>query len=215
MTAAPPGDPDRFRIRYVCTGNVCRSVFAERLTRAGVIARLGSLASAFDIASAGTAATPGQTMHPYVRDILRARGAASDGFASQRLTTAMVAAADVVLAAAAVDRDRAIALAPAALGRTFTIREFARLAGHASLPEPAATTGPAGLVVRARAAVAASQRMRGNVPYVDPASDDVADPVRTPAAFAACADRIALALATALDALCPQPAPLDLGVPTG
>ena len=220
MTAAPPGDPTRFRILYVCAGNVCRSVLAERLTRAGLATRLGDRASRFHTGSAGTDAVPGQPIHPYVGDILRARGADAGGFASRRLTAGLVSEADLVLAATVALRDRAIALAPAALRRTFTIRELARLAGPATAAggsrgaatgRPVAGDGeadPGDPAARARWAVAAAQAMRGRMPYLDPAADDLADPVPTPAAFGRCAADLAMALDPVLDALCPARIPV-------
>lgn len=206
MTAAPPAVPVRFRILYVCVGNVCRSVLAERLTRRGLDARLGSLAGLFHVASAGTEAAPGAVMHPYVRDVLGARSADCSGFASRRLTPELVAGSDLVLTATAAERDRAISLAPAALCRTFTIREFARLAGSGLVEDT-----PGNAVEHARRAVAAVHRLRGRVPYVDPSGDDLADPDRTLAAFEACAGAIAESLDWVLAALCPRLVPLDVG----
>jgi hypothetical protein len=43
-----------FRVLYVCTGNICRSPFAEILTRHLLTGRLGGqAAAAFDVSSAG------------------------------------------------------------------------------------------------------------------------------------------------------------------
>jgi protein-tyrosine phosphatase len=204
MTATP-GDQIRFRILYVCVGNVCRSVLAERLTRHGLATRLGSMAELFWTASAGTDATPGRAMHPYVREILRGRSVDCSGFASQRLTTELVTGSDLVLTATATERDRAISLVPAALRRTFTLREFARLAGSGLVE-----AGRGDAVEHARAAVAAVHGLRGRVPYVDPDGDDVPDPAPTPAAFDECAVHIAAALEPALETLCPRLVPLDL-----
>jgi protein-tyrosine phosphatase len=192
--------PDRFRLLYVCVQNVCRSVLAERLTRHAIAVRLGGLASGFDIGSAGTEATPDRPIHPYVRHALCVRGADAAGFVSRRLTAGLVEEADLVLAATGAERDRAIAMAPAALRRTFTIREFARLAGPAGWAPP-------GLLGQARAAVAAAQRLRGRL-YVDPAVDDIPDPAPASAAFDACAAGLAVTLEPVLTALCPVRRPV-------
>jgi protein-tyrosine phosphatase len=199
MTA--PAPPPGFRLLYVCVANVCRSVLAERLTRRGVAARLGDRAGAFHIGSAGTEATPGRDMHPYVHHALRARGVDGTGFASQRLTTGLVSGSDLVLTATAAVRDRAIELAPAGLRRTFTIREFARLAGHT---DPTGRSVP-DVVGHARAAVSAAHGMRGQVTYVDPAGDDIPDPEPTPTAFETCAASLAVWLEPVLAALCQRP----------
>jgi protein-tyrosine phosphatase len=206
MSPAPPAVPVRFRILYVCVANACRSVLAERLTRHGIDALLGSLAGLFQTGSAGTEAAPGAAMHPYVRHVLGARGADCAGFASRRLTAGLVAGSDLVLTATAAERDRAISLAPAALCRTFTIREFARLAGSGLVED-----APGNAVERARTAVAAVHGLRGRMPYVDPSTDDLADPAPTRDAFEACAVSIAASLEPVLAVLCPRLVPLDVG----
>jgi protein-tyrosine phosphatase len=205
MTATLPGDQARFRILYVCVGNVCRSVLAERLTRHGLATRLGGAAELFWTGSAGTDATPGRAMHPYVREVLRARDVGCSGFATRRLSIELVTGSDLVLTATATERDRAISLVPAALRRTFTLREFARLAGSSPVE---IRRGDA--VGHARAAVAAVHGRRGRMPYVDPDDDDVPDPEPTRAAFDECAVHIAAALEPVLAVLCPRLAPLDL-----
>jgi Low molecular weight phosphotyrosine protein phosphatase len=56
---------DTFRLLFVCTGNICRSPFAEILTRHLLRGRLGGrAAAAFDVSSAGVAAVVGSAMHP-------------------------------------------------------------------------------------------------------------------------------------------------------
>jgi len=204
--------PDQFRILCVCASNVCRSVLAEGLVRRDLAARLGDLAGRFHAGSAGTEATPGRAMHPHVRDVLQACDAGAGGFTSRRLAPPLVAGSDLVLTATTGQRDRAIQLVPAALGRTFTLREFAWLAGHLPAPEPAAGPGSRGDVVeQARLAVAGVQRMRGRVPYVDPASHNITDPRPTPASLHRCAASIAGVLKTALDVLCPAEVPGEAG----
>jgi protein-tyrosine phosphatase len=204
----------QFRILCVCASNVCRSVLAERLVRRDLAARLGDLAERFHAGSAGTEATPGRAMHPHVRDVLHAYDAGAAGFTSRRLAPPLVADSDLVLTATTGQRDRAIQLVPAALSRTFTLREFAWLAGHLPAPEPAAgARGGDDVVERARLAVARVQRMRGRVPYVDPASHDITDPRPTPASLHRCAASIAGVVKTALDVLCPAQVPAGAGRP--
>jgi len=173
-----------FAVLHVCVGNICRSVLAERLTRLAAQARPGR----FQVASAGTRARPGAPMHPYTAAALRSFGADPDRFAARRLTPDLVAAADVVLTATAAERDEVLSLTPAALDRTFTLREFARLAAH--LP-------PAG-PVQPGAVVAAALGLRWRAPAGD---DDVADPRRTRAAFQLCAGVIAGAVRRTMAAL--------------
>src|SRR4051812_32932148 len=54
-----------FRLLFVCTGNICRSPFAEILTRHLLVGRLGGrVAGRFEISSAGVQAVVGSPMHP-------------------------------------------------------------------------------------------------------------------------------------------------------
>jgi protein-tyrosine phosphatase len=171
---------------------------AERLTRHEFAARPGFAGRpGFVASSAGTRGLAGQPMHHHGADVLRSMGADPDGFVARRLTPEILAGADLVLAATAAERDRAVALLPAALRKAFTLLEFARLLPAVVLPEP-----PADPVERARAVVAKARSMRGRVPYVDPAVDDVADPVRTPEGFRACAASIGPAVRVIVGALC-------------
>ena len=106
--------------------------------------------------------------------------------------------ADLVLTATTGHRSTVVGLVPAAIGRTFTLREFARLA-TAVAPHLSDLSDPA---ARARAAVPAAFRERGAAAgTVSPGDDDVADPIGAPRAFyvaraaeidAACARAVAL-----------------------
>lgn len=189
---------DEFRILFVCSGNVCRSVLAERLTRHGIRARLGNGAgpdAGFGVVSAGTASRDGWPMHPLTKHALAGFGADTEGFRSHRLTETDVAAADLILSACAEHRDQVLALCPRASRRSYLLREFARLAAEMPSPDyPSAR--------KARAAVAAAAQLRGRVPYVEPAADDIEDPAAVPEAFLACARQIDGTIRPVLDALC-------------
>lgn len=118
---SPPAEP-RFRVLFVCIGNVCRSPVAERL----LAARLPS--ERFEVGSAGLSAMVGYAMSRYAAAELRGLGGDSTGFAAQQLEGSMVAGADLVLTATRAIRSEVLAEAPEALRRTFTILEFAALA---------------------------------------------------------------------------------------
>jgi protein-tyrosine phosphatase len=205
-----------FHIAYVCVANICRSPVAERLTRHEIGGRLGTSSTAFAVHSAGTHGLAGQPMHPLGAAALRSVGADPDGFTARRLTPEILAGADLVLAATATERDRAVAMLPAALRTTFTLLEFARLlAGTPAGGVPAGGVPggsvPGGSVPggdpveRARAVVVRARGMRGRVPYVAPPVDDVADPARTPEGFRACLASIAPAVHATVAALCGEP----------
>jgi protein-tyrosine phosphatase len=110
-----------FRVLFVCIGNVCRSPLGERL----LTARLG--ADGFEVASAGVGAMVGQPMTPEAAAHLESYGGSADGFAARQLVPRMVNESDLVLTATRAIRTRVLEDTPAALRRTFTVREFAAL----------------------------------------------------------------------------------------
>ena len=123
---------DEFRLLFVCTGNICRSPFAEILTRHLLRGRLGGRAAqAFTITSAGVQAVVGSAMHPDSRAELEPwnlHGSHADGFVARQLRSAMIERSDLVLGATPRHRSAVVARCPAALPITFSLREFARLA---------------------------------------------------------------------------------------
>src|SRR6187551_213704 len=187
---------EQFRILLVCTGNVCRSPLAERIIRARLASALGDRARAFVVTSAGTESRPGLPMDPRAARAARILGADVEGFRSREMTSADVAAADLVLTACRTHRARAVRLHPLAHRYAFTIREFARLAGSLSTVPSAVPAGvPAGdtrgvdgadeaigpdqddeAVRRARRLVAGAAALRGTVRPRRPEDDDVTDP---------------------------------------
>jgi protein-tyrosine phosphatase len=171
---------DAFRLLFVCTGNICRSPFAEILTRHLLRGRLGGRsAEAFEISSAGIAAVTGSGMHPDSRGELapwNLEGAQAAGFVARQLQSAMIEEADLVLGATARHRSAVIEQCPPALPTTFALREFARLAAAVDPREL-----PPHPVARAHALVDLARLRRGLVP-LDPDGDDVPDPISGPPA---------------------------------
>lgn len=113
-----------FRILVVCIGNVCRSPFVERLLQL----RLAESDPAYDVSSAGVRAMVGDGIHPLTAEQLVALGGDPAGFVSRQLTSDHVRRADLVLTATRELRARVLEESPAALRRTFTLRELAALA---------------------------------------------------------------------------------------
>ncbi len=147
----------------VCTGNICRSPAAERL--------LAQALPEVTVVSAGVRAVVGAPISGPMATLLGAAGAPTDGFAARQLTESMVADADLVLALTRGHRSAIVELVPAAVRRTFTLRELARFAtavGADALP-----ADDVGARLRALVPLAAAQR--GRAP-VDPRDDDVVDP---------------------------------------
>ena len=191
---------DVFRVLHVCTGNICRSPMAEHLMRAGLRQRLGAEADRFVIESAGTWGHTGSPMESYALSTLKTYGVDGQDFSARELIAEHVVAADLILGATREHRAAAVVLHPRAAARTFTLREFARLAGAVD-PD----TLPAGdPVERARALVRAAAAQRGMVPPDRPRDDDLDDPYQAPeSAFATCGNLVQTTLQVPLDLLAP------------
>jgi protein-tyrosine phosphatase len=179
---------ERWAILAVCHANLCRSPLIERLIRRALIDALGSQsAAAFTVSSVGTHAHGGSPMHPYAAAVLRERGADEVGFQSRSIAAGAIAQADLILTADRPQRSLCVSAAPSAIARTFTLRQFGRLAAvvdPASLPD-----GPP--VTRARALVVEAHLARALFQPVAPEEDDLADPVGGPIeAFRECARQI-------------------------
>ncbi|MFE0510971.1 hypothetical protein, partial [Streptomyces sp. NPDC058964] len=128
------------RVLFVCTGNVHRSVLAERL----LAARLAP-GSAVRPESAGTEAWPRPGMESSTRAVLEKLGGDGSGFAARPLTAQLVAGAALVLGLAGEHREAAVRLAPSAMRRCFTLKEFVRLAVGGSGEARGGETGGAGV----------------------------------------------------------------------
>jgi protein-tyrosine phosphatase len=168
-----------FRLLYVCTGNICRSPFAEIFTRHLLIGRLGGrAAAAFDVASAGVQAVVGSGIHACTREELAPWGlhrAAADRFVARQLHPEMITNADLVLGANTRHRSVVVDRQPAALATSFSLREFARLAAEV---DPAVL--PAEPVSRAHELVEQVRRRRGVAPPSLPEADRIPDPIGRP-----------------------------------
>ncbi len=112
-------------ILTVCTGNICRSPLAEAV----LAARLADLD--LRVHSAGTQALVGHGMPSEARALAERNGVTPVRAAAHRarlLTESLMYDADLVLTMTAQHTTAAVQLAPRRLHRTFTVREFARLA---------------------------------------------------------------------------------------
>ena len=183
MDGRGDGAPRRFRLLFVCTGNICRSPFARFHTRALLEMRLGPRwASWFDVASGGTGAVVGSEMHPLSRGQLGPLATHPDvaAFRARQLPARDVELADLVLTVSRSHRSAVLELEPRALRSTFTVREFARLLGSIDPADHAAL--PADPRERAHALVAAALAERGQGAPVDSEDDAIPDPIQGAAA---------------------------------
>lgn len=121
------------RILFVCTGNICRSAFAERYLRRQVLLRQAPPGGHGTVTaeSAGTGAVVHAEMDGQAAAQLARRGGDPTGFHARQLTREHVAGADLVLCMTGQHRGAVLALAPAALLKTFTLAEAAHLCRQA------------------------------------------------------------------------------------
>jgi protein-tyrosine phosphatase len=190
-----------FELLFVCTGNICRSPMAERLAATALSTRLGADASRVVVQSAGTWGHEGSPMEPFALQTLGRLGVdagSSAAFRARELTAAMVASADLALVASREHRAAVVTLVPRAAARTFTLREFNRLAAGVD-----SAALPADVVERGLALVGATAARRGLVP-VGPEGDDLDDPYGAPArVYEQCAAAIVDLLRGPLDLWAP------------
>lgn len=206
MNVGTGGSSEVFRLLYVCTGNICRSPFAQFHTRFLLGARLGPWAHAFAVHSGGVSAVRGHGMHDDSRAQLMSRRNHPDvgAFAARQLPDRDVLLADLVLTMTREHRSTVLGEVPKALPTTFTLREFARLLRSADPDRLAAL--PRHPVERARGLVALARATRGTVPAVPADQDAVPDPVSGgPETHAEAARVIDGCVRTFLDLLVPPP----------
>lgn len=167
------GRSDALEVLFVCTGNVNRSALAEVLLQRWADWYLPSrLAGAVRVASGGLAAPVGRSMSRRAQAAAAAFGGDGASHRVTQLTEEAVRDADLVLVASREQIDGVLGFAPAALNRTFTIREAARIvAGWGPASPPAS-------VEELRERAARVSRLR--VPQGSPEGDDIVDPEGAP-----------------------------------
>ena len=99
-------------------------------------------------------------------------GEETSDFRSRPVTADAIQAADLILTADRTHRSAVVQLAPSALGKTFCLREFARLLSSLDLADL-----PDDPVAWARASVVAARDGRGLIPSVPREQEEVADPL--------------------------------------
>ena len=164
-----------FTVLFVCTGNICRSALAERLSRAYLDDTLGDDAGLVRVHSAGTQAVVGSGVHPDSALVLAGFGGDPAGFAARQLDEHIAGDADLTLALTRAHRRDALKLAPRGLNRTFTLKEAGALA---ALVDPATELAGNSFADRGRSlvkAMAAARSRRSST-----RSDDIADPIGQP-----------------------------------
>lgn len=193
------GTNSTVHILFVCTGNICRSPTAERLTRAYADTYLPD-PSQLSAESAGTRAVYGAAMEPTAELVLRSLGGDGADFEARQLSAEMVTRADVILTMTRQHRTRVLNGSPRALSRTFTLREAQALLEQ--LPR-SALSPPEDLDRRCREIVAEMARQRASRNTTWARSDDIRDPIGAdPSTFVTVGEEVAAALTGWLDVCC-------------
>lgn len=157
-------------ILIVCTGNVCRSPYVERLL-GPYVADLG-----LTVSSAGTAALVGSPMEPDSARLLAEAGVSSEGFVSRQLTPPMVVDSDLVLTATRDHRRDVVQLAPKGLRRTFALVDFYDLVAGVELTERVSREDPEAPALRRLADRAMARR--AHIPARPADEAEIEDPFR-------------------------------------
>ncbi|MDQ0094659.1 arsenate-mycothiol transferase ArsC [Paeniglutamicibacter psychrophenolicus] len=173
------------RILTVCTGNICRSPFAELFLQSE-LDRLSP--GSFMIRSAGSHALVGHQMDERSSMKLHEVGVASDGFIARQLNEGNASGNDLILALTDEHRSSIVAMSPRLLKRTYTVREFAAVLEElAAMPDGTLPRGSDTTTVETRWAAllkaaplarpSARSKLAGNLDVVDPyrQSDSVYD----------------------------------------
>ena len=158
------------QVLVVCTANVCRSPAVAAVLRA-------ALGPGIRVQSAGVQARPGMPPCEEAGAWLQSVGAQDQpGEGARRLEVDDVRSSALILGATRSHRSAAVALAPAARRRAFTLPQIARMAGGLGT---AALQAPAGLDAAGRLGWVVDEldAHRGLVPLPDsPEDDDLPDP---------------------------------------
>lgn len=107
------------RVLFVCTANICRSAYAEVLSR-----HLLGEDDSVTVASGGIHGFVDHRIDEHMGAALAERGVDGSAFRSRRLTLDMVDSADLVLTAETKHRQYLLDDRPAAFRRLFTLGQF-------------------------------------------------------------------------------------------
>ncbi|EAP97402.1 hypothetical protein JNB_18068 [Janibacter sp. HTCC2649] len=159
-------------ILVVCTGNICRSPYIERVL-AHELAGTG-----ISVSSAGTSALVGAPIDPESARRLVAVGASDHEYAARQITREIVADADLIITAMRDHLSQVVPLHPRALRYGFALHDLGDLLGAVVPAEIAAAPGDNHVAKVAAAAIA----KRGVVAPRLPKDSGIVDPYRQPSA---------------------------------
>jgi protein-tyrosine phosphatase len=160
------------RLLFVCTGNLCRSPFAERRTR-----HLLGADSSCTTESAGTHAVVGEPMDERAAQVLGEFGGSAVGHRATPLSGPAVDGADLVLTMSTDQRTVVLERSPLSLHKTFTLLEAV---GLLDLLEPGGDPSGRPPAEHLRAMVARLAHGRSMLPRPHRGFPDVPDPIGRP-----------------------------------
>ena len=175
---------DEARILIVCTGNICRSPFIERLLQHELDEHGSRSERGVAVRSAGTGAMVGSAMDPRAAAQLMIHGGDPAGFRARELTPAIISESDLVLTATRAHRGKVALLSPKVLRRVFTFRDFADLVAGIDRADLMARVGPgihgtpSGPVSWVRAVTEEAATRRGLNTPLAVGQADIVDPYR-------------------------------------
>jgi len=167
---------DTAHVLIVCTGNICRSPFIERLLQYQLDQRRSGSDGRVIVRSAGTGALAGSAMDGQAAAQLVAHGGDPTGFRARDLTPALIDEADLVLTATRAHRGKVALMSPKVLRRVFTFCDFADLVSGIDGCEVLPTHTDSRAWVRQVTEKAAASR--GLRPPLEPEFADIVDPYR-------------------------------------
>jgi protein-tyrosine phosphatase len=194
---------DDARILIVCTGNICRSPFIERLLQRQLDEHRpgsGKTTKTIRVSSAGTSALTGCSMDERAAQQLIGYGGDPTGFTARALTPELIAESDLVLTATRTHRGKVATMYPKALRQVFTFCDFADLVARIDgLSARVTNVDPRTWVGQVTEAAAAS---RGLEPPLEPEQTDIVDPFgRDDEVFATMAQQVVASMPAVIRAL--------------
>lgn len=170
----------------VCTGNICRSPYIERV----LATHLGG--RGYTVESAGTRALVGYPIEPQSLEQLQRLGIDDGGFRARQLTPEIAADADLILTATRSHRADVVSLQPKALKYTFALADFAHLTDGLETVPPAQKGffGPADESFVGRLVDEIGKRRTAIHPIAEEEADIVDPYRRAPEVFTQMADHI-------------------------
>ena len=161
-----------FKLMTVCTGNICRSPLAQALLRRDLPSDV------FSVSSSGIKAVPSAPVPPRQVELGRELGVLGlEEHVAQPTTADLLAGSDLILSMSRGHRKYVMRMDPSVARRSFTLREFARLAATVTPDDVRANLEMS--VSPLHAAVEAVAQKRGLVPPPESPEDlDIVDPYK-------------------------------------